>query len=317
MTNLPPLQYGSMERFHHDRGTPPNSPEYDFGLHRREHSIPDHQPGTKPPAWRIAVIAGTGDVYAGTQSGPGIIELLGVIRLPLPKTPEINRTYCLQNEPDLSLRREPIFQAADKIFRGWADAGANKSVEWFRERLRRHGCAPSSQPEDRFLTPQEASDYGLPWQVHRSRIVSPTAEFNPHNWPALEIPREPAHYNRMFILYRPPPGFPMLLRAYEFTHQVVLPTNPNAPTTTENQDEIDPELRKAQANSRRRHQKHNLRRAKILNAGPRRRRERYVRQSLNLHPDWGIIGPFPHAQSRHTNWFRKEKRDQARRAQEA
>lgn len=317
MTDLSALQYGSMERFHHDRGTPPNSPEYNYGLRRRENQPQTQQPGTKPPAWRVAVIAGTGDVYAGTQSGLGIIELLGVIRLPLPKTPERQEPYCIQNEPDPALRREPIFQAADKIFRGWADAGENKTVEWFRERLRRHGCAPSSKPEDCFLTPQEAADYGLPWQLHRSQIISPTAEFDPHSWPTLEIPRELAHYNRQFIVYRPPPGFPMLLRAYAFAHQVAVPTLPDSESKPQETVGEDPELRRAQANSRRRHQKHNLRRAKILNAGPRRRRERYIRESLNLHPDWGIIGPFPHAQSRHTNWFRKEKRDQARRAQQS
>lgn len=302
---IPSDYYAGSAEFRAARGIQAAALEYDFGRHRRQ-SRPD--PAVNPPAWRVAVTAG-GDVYAEALEPPYAVRLLGILRLPLPKPPELDQPYALHHDPDPARRSEPVFKAADRIFRGWADAGTGKTVEWFAERLRRHGCAPQSKPEDCYLTPREAADYGLPWQLTRSRLPgSPAGSTDPAAWLSLAIPEELAHYGRQFIVYRPLPGWPQLLRAYAFASQAQNPS-PNADAATEPR-----EFSPAEENSIRRRRRRLLRRSKACNAGARRRREAWIREALNLHPAWGDIGPFAHPQSSHVNWDRKVRRDQIRQA---
>ena len=202
------------------------------------------------------------------------------------------------------LKPEQLRARAEALFRHRFDAGPHPRPAWFREILYAEGWEPEAPaPGQPRLTPQICQAYGLPPTLPRN-------PFNPGFPPALALSRLLADYDHVWAIYAPDPHNPALWQASrlrrnrpEFTNLIRLPGLTPLPPG-------DPQA----ARSQQRRLWKNLKIQGHNKASARRYRESQVRAALGLHPAWGQIGPFKHAGSAHSNWFRKAQRDAARAA---
>ena len=115
-------KYDSIQDFYQERGGL-FAQEKDYGVNNTDANPNQIQ------RYQVSVVADTGDVYAHQIYYPRDAYLLG--QIPGADDP-LNRAPSAL---------PPVYNEADRIFKGWNEGAAGQSLEWFYRKLQEQGWA--------------------------------------------------------------------------------------------------------------------------------------------------------------------------------